>query len=64
MQQIKNFYKELKKYLSQQKIEFEGAPIIFYQNNNLELDEKNENTFSSYGIRKDFICQIDLKIDS
>jgi len=64
LQQIKNFYKELKKYLSQQKIEFEGAPIIIYQNNSLELDENNENTFSSYGIRNDFICQIELKTDS
>ena len=64
LQQIKNFYQELKKYLSQQKIEFEGAPIINYQNKSLELDEDNENTFSSYGIHNDFICIIDIKIDS
>jgi hypothetical protein len=54
----------LKKYLSQQKIEFEGAPIINYQNQSLEIDENNENAFSSYGIRNDFICLIDVKIDS
>jgi hypothetical protein len=60
LQQIKNFYQELKKYLSQQKIEFEGAPIINYQNKSLELDEDNENTFSSYGIHNDFICIIDI----
>ena len=60
LQQIKNFYKEIKKYLSEQKIEFQGAPIIYYQNQTLELDEKNENTFSSYGINSDFICQIDV----
>jgi hypothetical protein len=64
LQQIKNFYQELMKYLSQQKIEFEGAPIINYQNKSLELDENNENAFSSYGIRNDFICLIDVKIDS
>ena len=64
LQQIKNFYQELKKYLSQQKIEFQGAPIINYQNKSLELDEDNENTFSSYGIHNDFICIIDIKIDS
>jgi hypothetical protein len=64
LQQIKNFYQELMKYLSQQKIEFEGAPIIYYQNKSLELDENNENAFSSYGIRNDFICLIDVKIDS
>jgi hypothetical protein len=60
LQQIKTFYKEIKKYLSEQKIEFQGAPIIYYQNQTLELDEKNENTFSSYGINSDFICQIDV----
>ena len=64
LQQIKNFYQELKKYLSQQKIEFQGAPIINYQNKSLELEEDNENTFSSYGIYNDFICIIDIKIDS
>ena len=31
LQQIKTFYKEIKKYLSEQKIEFKGTPIINYQ---------------------------------
>ena len=60
LQQIKNFYKEMKKYLSEQKIEIQGAPIICYNNQTLELDEKNENTFSSYEINNDFICLIDV----
>ena len=60
LQQIKNFYQELKKYLSQLKIEFQGSLIIDYQNKSFELEENNENTFSSYGIIYDFICKIDI----
>ena len=62
LQQIKNFYEEMKKYLSKQKIKFQGSPIIQYQNKSLELEENNENTFSSYGIINGFICIIDIKI--
>jgi len=60
LQQIKNFYQEMKKYLSQKKIKFQGSPIIIYQNISLELEENNENTFSSYGIINEFICIIDI----
>jgi len=61
LQQIKNFYLILKKYLSQQKIEFTGSPIITYNNARIEVDEYNESTFSSLGIRNDFFCELEVK---
>jgi len=58
LQQIKSFYKILKKYLSEKKIEFSGMPVLLISGLEGIINESNERTFSSYGILKDLKCKI------
>ena len=59
LEQIKNFYKKLKDYYySIYNKSIENAKIYPEE---IELKQDDERTFSSIGIREEFICKINFK---
>ncbi len=58
LQNIKNFYKELKAELYGYRYKLMGNPIIIP--GEIELKEDDERTFSSFGIRENFTCKVKL----
>ena len=59
LEQLKNFYKKLKDYYySIYNKSIENAKIYPEE---IELKQDDERTFSSIGIREEFICKINFK---
>jgi len=59
LQQIKTFYNNLVIYLSRNKIPFSGKPVILFLRSIINDLDRNERTFSSYGILYNCMCKID-----
>jgi len=60
LQQIKTFYNNLVIYLSRNKIlSFSGKPVILFLKSIINDLDRNERTFSSYGILYNCMCKID-----
>lgn len=59
LQQIKCFYKEIKSKLYSNNYKLMGNPIIIP--GEIELKQDDERTFSSIGIRENFICKVKIQ---
>ena len=59
LQQIKCFYKEIKSKLYNNNYKLMGNPIIIP--GEIELKQDDERTFSSIGIRENFICKVKIQ---